>query len=136
AAVVLALGIAILPAIWRRHKSRLISEKHTYLCIHIVKQAVERYRYHNNTRYDITGDGKFHFAYSLKELPISVDVDLGKEIDNLVSAIDSLRRKNQVQVWKILRLLKLIISGFPVEEQQWNRLQGLLEEAFKAFQEK
>jgi hypothetical protein len=136
AAVVVALGIAIVPAMWRRHKTRLISEKHSYLCINIVNQAIEKYRYHNITRYDITGDGKFHFAYSLKELPISVDVDLGREIDNLVSAIDSLSRKNQVQVWKILRLLKLIISGFPVEEEQWNKLQGLLEEAFKAFQEK
>ena len=136
AAVVVALGIAVVPAMWRRHKGRLISEKHAYLCIHIIKQAVEKYRFHNITRYDITGDGKFHFAYSLKELPIGVDIDLGREIDNLLSAIDSLRSKNQVQVWKILRLLKLIISGFPVEEEQWNRLQGLLEDAFKSLQQK
>jgi hypothetical protein len=132
-AVLVALGIVIAPAIWRRYKNRRLAEKKTYLTLCIIAKTIKDYRFYNPTQY-IIEQGIVHFAYSLKELKIDVNVDLKAEIDNLMISMECLKKRNQEAVWKMLTPLKHLVSGFPQEKAHWDSLEAVIEEATRGLQ--
>lgn len=124
-AVVVALCISIVPAIWRRHKNRKLAEKRVYLSLKTINKAICEYRIYNPTHY-VLNEGQIHYCYSLEELKIPVKIDITKELDIILNCIDSLKRKNKSSIWQSIIILKDIVTGFPHDKSVWDTLETSL----------
>jgi len=124
-AVFVALGISIIPSIYKSYKNRKLSEKRIYLALTVINKAIKEYRFYNPTHY-IINDGKIMYTYSPEDLKINVKIDLNREIDDILRYIDYLKHKNKLVIWPVMKELKIIISGFPQDNSVWDNLEELL----------
>lgn len=125
-AVIVALGVSIVPALANKRQKRLISERRITFSLKLIKKAIKDYRYFNPTKY-LPGDGMVLYAYDPKALPLIITFDLEKEIDVILLLLEYLRPKHQQMVWPTVEVLKKISTGFLYEETEWDRLEEMIQ---------
>ncbi len=68
-AVLFALGLSVIPAIWNRLQKRHLANKRIHLSLKIISKAIKDYRFYNPTMYTF-GDGIIHYTYDPKNLKL------------------------------------------------------------------
>lgn len=134
-AVIVALGVSVVPAMLNKRKQRISAEKRVVFSLRLLRQAIKDYRHFNPTKY-VIDDGIVHYAYEPKALKLQVNLNLEKEIDAILLLLEHLRQKHQHPVWTTVETLRKISTGYPCEETEWNSLDKIIESSIESLSER
>ena len=134
-AALIALGLGVFPPITKRRSERKLAIERTYNRIKTVQLVVKKYRYYNVQK--IIQDDFTQYQYDINNVKsITINIDLYKEASKLHELAEKLDGTVKFKITTTLDLLVGISSGFPFHEEDWDRLETLIEESVSMLKAK
>ncbi|MDE1358926.1 hypothetical protein L9W73_16715 [Vibrio aestuarianus] len=127
-AAVIALGLGVLPPIFRSISERRLATKRAHDRLKTVQLVIKKYRFYNVQ--SIKQDGFTQYQYDTSNIKaMTVNIDLYNEAMCLNALSEDLSGEVKVTVTETLDLLVAISSGFPFHSEEWDRLEVLIEQS-------
>ncbi|MBF9002720.1 hypothetical protein [Vibrio nitrifigilis] len=134
-AALVALSLGVLPPIFRCLSERKLARKRTLNRMKTVQLVVKNYRLYNPQ--SVVQKEVTQYQYDTSNVKsMSINIDLYQEANLINELSDNLSGKVKSKVSETLDLLVKVSSGFPVDAEDWDRLETLIGQSIQRLESK
>ncbi|OCH04161.1 hypothetical protein [Aliivibrio fischeri] len=136
-AVIVALGLGVVPGLLRRRNDKYLAMIHCDTSLKVIQLVINNYRKYNPITIYPTDSDEKQFQYDIDNVQgMKININLYQEVQNLNRCSLGLDSHLNKSIAELIDLTLIISSGFPVNVQEWDRLEALLSKARNDIQAK